>query len=74
MYTDLWKAIGFKIKKDNFSIFLNHYSIAALRVIILKSFRFRDFPGSSVVKNPPANAGDMVSIPGPGRSHMPRSN
>ena len=33
-----------------------------------------DFPGGAVVKNPPANAGDMGSIPGPGRSHMPRSN
>ena len=28
----------------------------------------------SVVKNPPANAGDMGLIPGPGRPHMPRSN
>ena len=27
-----------------------------------------------MVKNPPANAGDTGSIPGPGRSHMPRSN
>ena len=26
------------------------------------------FPGSSVVKNPPANAGDMGSFPGSGRS------
>ena len=33
-----------------------------------------DFPGGTVVKNPPANAGDMGSSPGPGRSHMPRSN
>ena len=33
-----------------------------------------DFPGGTVVKNPPANAGDTGSIPGPGRSHMPRSN
>ena len=32
-----------------------------------------DFPGT-VVKNPPANAGDMGSSPGPGRSHMLRSN
>ena len=29
----------------------------------------RDFPGGAVV-----NAGDMGSIPGPGRSHMPWSN
>ena len=27
-----------------------------------------DFPGDSVVKNPPANAGDMGLIPGLGRS------
>ena len=34
----------------------------------------RDFSGSQVVKNPPANAGDTGSIPGPGRSDMPRGN
>ena len=28
----------------------------------------------SADKNPPANAGDMGLIPGPGRSHMPQSN
>ena len=39
-----------------------------------KKNNFRDFPGSAVVKNPPANAGDTGSIPGPGRSHMPWSN
>ena len=33
-----------------------------------------DFPGGTVVKNLPANAGDMGSSPGPVRSHMPRSN
>ena len=33
----------------------------------------RDFPGGTVVKNPPANAGDTGSIPGPGRSHMGRA-
>ena len=34
----------------------------------------RGFSGGAVVKNLPANAGDMASSPGPGRSHMPRSN
>jgi len=34
----------------------------------------RGFPGGSVVKNPPANAGDMGSIPGPGRSYTLWSN
>ena len=34
----------------------------------------RGFPGGAVVKNLPANAGDTGSSPGPGRSHMLRSN
>ena len=35
---------------------------------------WRDFPGSPVVKNLPANAGDMGLIPDPGRSYMTVSN
>ena len=31
------------------------------------------FPGGTVVENLPANAGDVGSSPGLGRSHMPRS-
>ena len=34
----------------------------------------RDLPGGPVVKNPPANAGDMGLIPGLGRFHMAWSN
>ena len=34
--------------------------------------QFRPF-GNLVVKNPPANAGDVDSLPGPGRSHMARA-
>ena len=33
-------------------------------------YRSQGFPSGAVVKNLPANTGDM----GPGRSHMPRSN
>ena len=40
----------------------------------LKKMSNWDFPRSAVVKNPPANAGNMGSIPGPGRSHMLWSN
>ena len=36
--------------------------------------KYRDFLGGSVSKNPPANAGDTGSIPGPERFHMLRSN
>ena len=35
--------------------------------------QIQDFPGGAVDKNPPANAGDMGSIPGAGRFHMPWS-
>ena len=45
----------------------------SLKVDAIKS-RCGDFPGGTVVKNPPANVGDAGLIPGPGRSHMPRSN
>ena len=41
---------------------------------LLLEIIFWDFPGGAVVKNPPANAGDMGSSPGLGRSHMPQSN
>ena len=33
-----------------------------------------DFPRGTVVKSPPANAGDTVLHPGPGRSHMLQNN
>ena len=33
-----------------------------------------DFHGSTVDKNPPAKAGDMGSISGPGGFHMPWDN
>ena len=32
------------------------------------------FSGGAVVKNPPANAGDIGLSPGPGRSHRLGSN
>ena len=33
-----------------------------------------DFPGGPVIRNLPANAGDIGLIPDPERSHMPQSN
>ena len=40
----------------------------------LNNHSVRTFLGGPVVKNPPTNAGGMGSIPGLGRSHMPRSH
>ena len=38
------------------------------------SLKVMGFPSGSVVENWPANAGDVGSIPDPGRSHMLQSN
>ena len=43
----------------------------AFYIISLK--KKKGFPGDSVVKTLPANARDMGSISGLGRSHMPRA-
>ena len=50
-----------------------HYK-NAIQTIFSHEILFRDFAGGTVVKDPLANAGDTGSIPGPGRSHMPRSS
>ena len=43
-------------------------------IAFFMSKKIQDFPGGRVVKNPPVNAGNTGSSPGPGRSHMPQSN
>ena len=59
------------IKRINPEVFVssdNEYYSSVKRKI------FSGFPGGSVVKNLPDNAGGMSSIPGPRRSLMPQSN
>ena len=41
--------------------------------VIIKN-KSQGFPGGSVVKNQPANAGDRGLLPDPGQFHMPGSN
>ena len=41
---------------------------------ILNKVQKRGFPRGTVLKNPPANAGDTGSSPGLGRSHVPRNS
>ena len=41
---------------------------------LFKNSKSMGCPGGLAVKNPPANAGDMGSVPGPGRFHVPWSN
>ena len=44
-----------------------------ITIVLIKN-GLEDFPSGTVVKNPPANAGDMGSIPGPGKFHILWSN
>ena len=52
----------------------SYSSIITQQVTQVKNAERGGFPGGTVVENPPANAGDTGSSPGPGRSHMLRSN
>ena len=45
-----------------------------MKFTLLLKKKIQDLPGGAVHKNPPANAGDIGSIPGPGRFHMPLGN
>ena len=67
-FVEVLSVLHFNLLERSASWWLNEPSGSGYRS------PFRDLPGGAVVKNPPANAGDTDSIPGPGRSHMPRSN
>ena len=56
-----------KKKKNN--LYITYYSKLSMQVHVKhKVIQHLNFPGGSVVKNLPANAGDAGSIPGLGRS------
>ena len=78
MVQPLWKSVWRVLKK--LKIELTYDSAILLLGIYLKKTKtvtqkdIWGFPGGTVVKNLPANAGDTGSSPGPGRFHMPWSN
>ena len=55
----------------HFYVFSENHLIVYLQWVNIMVW---DFPGGTVDKNPPANAGDTGSIPGLGRFHMLWSN
>ena len=50
------------------------FLVGNLCYLLIKKNYAWGYPGGTVVKNPPANAGDTGSSPGLGTSHVPRSN
>ena len=58
------------ISKDILETYYANSLVIGMRDVAWKEVEiiFRSFPGGSVVKNLPANAGDVGSIPGSGRS------
>ena len=72
----LWKIVWRFLKKLKIGLpydpAIPQLGIYPEKIIIQKETW--GFPGGTVVKNPPANAGDTGSSPGLRRSHMPRSN
>ena len=75
---DEFKMLRVEAKLKKKKCIKSEYEGASLVVqwlrIHLPMQAFEGFPGGSVVKNLPANAGDTGSISDPGRSHIPRSN
>ena len=53
--------------QSNLRHFIPCSLISPIKYILIVS-NYRGFPGGSVVRNPPANAGDVGSVPGLGRS------
>ena len=71
-----YTKIRFKIKiliLLQLIIFESSFIFIYLAYISLE-YTIEGLPGGSVVRNSPANAGDMGLIHGPERSHMPQNN
>ena len=58
--------------EGSYSLSLKAWSASARERV--RNASSRGFTAGSVVKNPPASAGDMGSIPDLGRSHVPWSD
>ena len=69
----LQKSLTTKSKSLLLILYLINLFISFIELIAIKTI-LPGFPGGLVVKNLPANAEDLGSIPGPGRSHMPQGN
>ena len=69
------KTISASATESWFRHALSTGCLVCLNTFTLCNYKMlQDFPGGPVVRNPPANAGDMGLIPDPGRSHVLQGN
>ena len=69
-FVEMWMDLETVIQGEVSQTENDKYHMISLYMWNLKK-GYRGFPGGSVVRTLPANAGDMGSSPGLGRSHMP---
>ena len=70
-----WSDLGAAASSCPSTICWKHYVFSHLIGLPpLLKISCQDLPGGTVDKNPPANVGDMCSIPDPGRSYVPQSS
>ena len=60
------------VRKRHHHVLTVNYQIILIR--LWNKGRYLVFPRGPTVNNPPANAGDMGSVPDLGRFHMPLGN
>ena len=68
MYTSLYTSIYTSLYIYKYVTLITYGLIYMCSLIYMLVHCHMGFPGGSVIKNPPANAGDVGSIPGLGRS------
>ena len=72
--TILLQCFYFKCETIQCQLYCDHLQTHLVIHKTTTKNKTQGFPGGAVVENLPANAGDMGSSPGLGRSHMPWNN
>ena len=69
-------TLQLSLQSSHFNGLLSGFIYSSFKYLTLNVFKIKsvEFSGDTVDKHPSTNAGDVGSIPGPGRVHVPRSN
>lgn len=69
-------TLQLSLQSSHFNGLLTGFVYSSFKDLTLNVFKTKlvEFSGDTMDKHPPTNAGDVGSIPGPGRVHVPWSN